>query len=303
MLTTKNANPTSLSSKDIRSWVLAARPKTWTASLAPVCIGNFLAGNVPFRFLPLVFALLLQIGSNFANDYFDFMKGADTKERQGPKRALLEGWISKKAMRWGMGIVFGLAFLCAIPLMQIAGIWALVATVVAIACAIFYTAGPKPLGYLGLGEVVVFAFFGPIAVLGTYYLQTLSWSALALAWSVPPGLLSAAILLANNLRDYPTDKKAGKHTIVVRFGLELGKKLWVAMMGLALAIPTWIVFTWNQSLWYALPSLLIFMAIPLMRQCIKAETPGAFIPLLPATSLLLLLYTLLFCSTHALPVH
>lgn len=299
MHSSKNGNPISLNSRDIRSWILASRPKTWTASIAPVCIGHFLTPDLPFQFLPLLFALLLQIGSNFANDYFDFVKGVDTPHRQGPKRALLEGWISKSEMRWAMILVFSLAFLCAIPLMQKVGILSLFFTLFAIACAIFYTAGPKPLAYLGLGEPTVFFFFGPVAVLGTHYLQTFSFDLPSIIWSLPPGLLASAILTANNLRDYPTDQQSGKNTLVVRFGLDFGKKLWIFCMYSALTIPCIATFLWNLPLWQLLPSTLLAIGAPLARQCRRAQTPTDFFPLLPQTSLLLLLYTILFCVAHA----
>ena len=215
----------------MQAWWLAIRPKTLPAATAPVLVGTahaFREGR--FAALPalaaLVGALLIQIVSNLANDYFDFKKGADTDERLGPPRVTQQGLISERGVLTGLALCILLAVLVGCYLVWIGG-WPIVAVGAAsLLCALAYTAGPYPLGYNGLGEVFVFGFFGPIAVAGTVYVQSLRWEPLAALAGVPIGLLCANILVVNNVRDFETDAKAGKRTLAVRFGREFGVRLY-----------------------------------------------------------------------------
>lgn len=304
MHSTKNGLPISDSSPSaLEKWFLAARPKTWIASLSPVCIGTALAGKESISWtiflLTALFSLAIQIGTNFANDYFDFIKGADTAERQGPKRAVQAGWISPASMRKATAIAFGTAFVLAVPLMAIAGLWSLFITAAAIAFGILYTGGPKPLGYVGLGEILVFIFFGPVAACGSYYLQTHTLHEAVLIGSLSPGLLSCSLLIANNLRDENTDRAANKRTLVVRFGRLFGSLEYMFTVVLALLAPLVLVIGY-QAPYNLLSAFCLFpVAFPLIKKAFTFQQPKELIGLLQGSSLLLFFYTLLFCLAYA----
>ena len=204
-------------------WLIASRPKTLPAATVPVIVGTAAAfkDNV-FQFGPalaaLLGALLIQIGANFANDVFDYKKGADTAERLGPTRVTQAGMLSPGQVYAGMVVVFGLATLIGVYLVLVAG-WAVILIgVFSILAALAYTGGPFPLGYNGLGDIFVFIFFGLVAVCGTYFVQAGTLGALAWWGALPVGFLATAILVVNNLRDVKTDRIAGKKTLAVRFG-------------------------------------------------------------------------------------
>ena len=250
-------NPSAIT--PFRAWVLASRPKTLPAASAPVIMGVAAAYfEGVFRLGPalaaLAVALLLQIGANIANDYFDFKKGADTDERVGPTRVTQAGLLPQQQVMTGMIVVFGLAALCGLYLVSQVGWPALVIGALAILSALAYTGGPYPLGYHGLGEVFVFIFFGLAAVAGTYYVQAGSVSALAIWASLPAGLLATAILAINNLRDRQTDLVSGKRTLAVRLGQKGAWRLYgvwlllaylcVAGAVLAQAAPAWVLASW-----------------------------------------------------------
>jgi 1,4-dihydroxy-2-naphthoate octaprenyltransferase len=232
-----------------KAWWLAIRPKTLPAAVGPVAVGTAVAAlEGGARWLPALAALLgavwIQIGTNLANDYFDFIKGADTAERLGPARATQQGWVSPRAMAWATAAAFGVAALFGAYLVAVGGwpiVWIGVASIVS---GVLYTGGPAPLGYLGLGDVFVFVFFGPVAVAGTTYVQTGGWSRTALLASVPLGLLSTAILVVNNLRDARTDVRAGKRTLVVRFGERFGRVEYASLVAGAFAVA---VVGWAMS--------------------------------------------------------
>ena len=216
----------------LRAWIEAARPKTLPASLSPVLVGTALAYREgSFRLMPallcLMVALLAQIASNFANDYFDFKKGADKEDRLGPERAVASGWITPKAMLRGTFIALGLACLSGCMLLFYSG-WELIPVGIAIAlCVLAYSAGPFPLAYNGLGDVCVLLFYGIIPVVFTYYVQAGSFTLLAFILSVAMGLLSVNILIVNNYRDYFQDKAVKKRTTVVLFGRRFGRWLYL----------------------------------------------------------------------------
>ena len=225
-----------------KSWVLASRPRTLPAATVPVIVGSAAAfADNRFSLLPasaaLAGALLIQIGANFANDVFDFKKGADTEERLGPTRTTQAGLITPKEMYWGMCAVFGLAIIVGLYLLAVGG-WPIVAIGVAsILSALAYTGGPYPLGYHGLGDVFVFVFFGLVAVCGTYYVESLRLAPVAWLAALPVGFLAVAILVVNNLRDISTDTKAGKRTLAVRLGRKGAEAEYALMLAAAYATP------------------------------------------------------------------
>jgi 1,4-dihydroxy-2-naphthoate polyprenyltransferase len=204
-------------------WWEAARPRTLPAAIAPVLAGSALAAR-DGAFVPaaaglcLGFALLIQIGTNFANDYFDHAKGADTAERLGPPRAVAAGWVSPALMWRVMGVTFAAAFAVGLGLLVYGGPWLLVVGLASIACGVAYTGGPYPLAYHGWGDVFVFIFFGLVAVTMTYFVQAGTITAGAWVLGAGIGALATTILVVNNYRDEPTDRHAGKRTTTVRFG-------------------------------------------------------------------------------------
>ncbi len=236
-------------------WVEASRPKTLTASASPVLLGCALAYyDGMFDIVPAVLCFLVaifaQIASNFANDYFDFKKGADREDRLGPERAVAQGWIAPKAMLVGTFVTLGVACLSGLLLICFAD-WRLIWVGIAIAvCVLAYSAGPYPLAYNGLGDICVLLFYGVIPVCFTYYIQTLSFSLLSFLLSVALGLLSVNILVVNNYRDYEQDKAACKRTTIVLFGRRFGRVFYifnecmafVLVLPLVLEAPRWILF-------------------------------------------------------------
>jgi 1,4-dihydroxy-2-naphthoate octaprenyltransferase len=234
-----------------RKWILAARPKTLPAAIVPVAIGGVMASAMDvFAFLPwvvcLVFALLIQIGTNFANDYYDFLKGADDERRIGPSRAVASGWISPEQMKWGMITTFTAAFVVGCSLILWGGWWLLLVGMLSILCGVAYTGGPYPLGYNGWGDVFVFIFFGWIATGFTYYVQSgtfafLTQSGFSTFWiwlaGAVPGALASNLLVVNNVRDEPLDREVGKRTLVVRFGRQFGLLEYGMMSAVALIVP------------------------------------------------------------------
>lgn len=213
----------------IQTWWLAIRPRTLPAAASGVAMGCALAWyDGSFQLLPalacVLIALLLQIGSNVANDVFDFERGADTAERLGPVRVTQAGFLTPTQVKRGMVVIFGLAAMLGLYLASLRGWTVIWLGAAAILSAVAYTGGPYPLGYHGLGDVFVFLFFGLAAVAGTYFVQVGSVSVIAWWMSVPVGLIVTAILVVNNLRDIDSDRKAGKHTLAVRLG-ERGAKI------------------------------------------------------------------------------
>jgi len=211
-----------------RVWLMAARPRTLGASIAPVIMGTAMAYadggfHAPTALATLLCAILIQIEANYANDYFDFLKGADTEARLGPTRATASGLVTPVQMRNATLIVLALAMLLGLYLALRGGWPILTIGALSVIFAALYTGGPYPLGYLGLGEVFVLIFFGPVAVGGTYYVQTLEWRLLPTLAGLAPGLISCAILAVNNLRDIDEDRKTGKHTLAARFGARFAR--------------------------------------------------------------------------------
>lgn len=247
------------------AWLEAARPKTLPASVSPVLVGSALAWREGmFRPVPallcLLVALLAQIASNFANDYFDFKKGADGEDRLGPERAVASGWITPRAMLQGTLLTLGLALAAGCGLLFYAG-WQLIGVGLAIGvCVLAYSAGPFPLAYNGLGDVCVLLFYGIVPVCFTYYVQTLSFSLLSFLLSLAVGLMSVNILVVNNYRDYAEDKAARKRTTIVLFGRRFGRWFYLANGLLAFLIVCPLLFAgslWKEGLMAALFALFI----------------------------------------------
>jgi len=269
-------------------WAEAARPKTLPAAVIPVLVGTALAAahrtaDYGKAVICLLFALLVQIGTNFANDYFDFVQGADTPERVGPRRAVAAGLIAPRTMLAATWLVLGIAFLVGLLLVREGGWILLPIGLVSILCAIAYTGGPLPLGYNGLGDVFVFVFFGLVAVDTTYYVQAGGLSPDATSCAAAIGLLAANILVANNYRDAETDARAGKKTLVVRFG----RKFAVWQYGLshlvALTCPAaLIIYGYHWPV--LLPLLLAPWATTLTHRLARSCDPAEQIALLGSTA-------------------
>jgi 1,4-dihydroxy-2-naphthoate octaprenyltransferase len=285
----------------VRIWVMAARIRTLPAAVAPVLVGTSLAlGAGHFKALAFVAALLgaifIQVGTNLSNDYSDARRGADTEDRLGPVRVTAGGLVPPRQVLVATYVTFGLAVLCGVYLVYVAG-WELIAVGAAsILAGVLYTGGPRPYGYEGLGEVFVFLFFGIVAVAGSYYVQTraLPWQAFVCA--VPVGLLASAILVVNNVRDVDTDRRAGKRTLAVRLGRERTRNLYAAMLALAfLCAPLpWLLGSmtaWLLLCWGALP-LAVSVARVVRTRVDGSSLNGA----LAKTGMLQLLFCLLFSA-------
>ena len=262
----------------LRLWLLAARPRTLPAAIAPVLVGTALAiADDELRPLAFVAALIgsvfIQIGTNLSNDYSDARRGADTEDRLGPVRVTAGGLMPPRRVLVGTYVAFGIAILAGLYLTAITGPELLLVGAASIAAGVLYTGGPRPYGYEGLGELFVFLFFGVVAVVGSYYVQAqeLPWEAFAL--SVPVGLLAAAILVVNNVRDADTDRRAGKRTLAVRLGHERARELFAAMLALSYAVVVAIPIAGGLSWWVALPLLSAPLALPLWRT-VAARTDG-----------------------------
>lgn len=281
----------------LRIWLAAARPRTLAAAVAPVLVGSALAwregafvGTAALSCL--TFALLIQIGTNFANDYYDYIQGADTAERVGPKRAVAAGWVSPAVMKRAMLAVFAAAFVTGLTLLPHGG-WPLLAVGVAsILCGIAYTGGPYPLGYHGLGDLFVFLFFGLVAVGATYFVQAGELTVNALVLGAGVGLLAANILVVNNYRDVETDAKAGKRTLVVRWGRAYARAQFAVSHLVALGVPFFLAARGTGGLTGAAVVVvgLSPVAVFQMWALARAKSPPELIALLGRTGQYVALY-------------
>ncbi|HEY0970953.1 MAG TPA: 1,4-dihydroxy-2-naphthoate polyprenyltransferase [Gemmatimonadales bacterium] len=283
----------------MRSWVLAARPHTLPAAVAPVLVGTAVGVHEggAFRALPfagaLLGALLIQVATNFANDYSDFHRGADTAERMGPTRVTQSGLLEAAQVRRAIVVTFGLAVLVGLYLAWVGG-WPIVAIGVAsIVCGLAYTGGPWPYGYHGLGDLFVFVFFGLVAVCGSAYLQSGGVGALAVAAAIPVGFLATNILVVNNLRDLPTDELAGKRTLAVLLGARAVRWEYVALAALAYLAPVLLVARGLAGRWALLPWLTLPLALPLVRRVLTGVAGRALNEVLARTGRLQLAYSVL----------
>jgi 1,4-dihydroxy-2-naphthoate octaprenyltransferase len=285
-------------------WWEAARPRTLPAALAPVAVGSGLAAHAGHfqpaaALLCLGFAGLVQVGTNYVNDYADHRRGADTAERVGPRRAVAAGLISPAAMRRAAFLTFALAFATGLGLVAWGGPWLLAIGVASILSGAAYTSGPYPLAYHGLGDLFVFLFFGLVAVGGTAFVQTGVWGWPAFWAGVPIGLLAANILVVNNYRDVETDAKAGKRTLVVRWGRRAARIQFALSAGVAFAVPVgfWLA---GYGAGVLLPCGLAPVAVIHGRRLAGATGPAELIALLGATGRLLAGFGILFAAGLAL---
>ncbi|MFH1842435.1 MAG: 1,4-dihydroxy-2-naphthoate polyprenyltransferase [bacterium] len=282
-------------------WLLAARPKTLPAGAVPVLVGGALAWetgvfHLPALLLALAGSLLIQIGTNFVNDLCDCLKNVDDAERIGPLRVTQAGLVTPGRMKRACFFVFGLALLCGGYLVYRGGVPILIVGVASILCGVLYTAGPRPIGYLGLGEIFVLIFYGPVAVCGTYYVITLDVPPVVLLASLSPGLLATAILAVNNLRDLDNDRRTGKRTLAVRFGRTFARGEYIALVVGALLLPLLLLRWGDGHPWLALTLFAMIPAIPLVRRVVTSTEGPVLNDALAATGRLLVLFGLLFCA-------
>jgi 1,4-dihydroxy-2-naphthoate octaprenyltransferase len=260
----------------LHSWILASRPKTLPAAFVPVLVGSALAVSVDMFYLPysivaLLCALLIQIGTNFTNDLYDYLRGADSKERKGPSRVLASGLISVKEMKIGSLIVFGSAFLLGLYLVYSAGLVVLWIGVISIFAGIIYTAGPFPLAYNGMGDIFVFIFFGIVGTMGTFYLHTQQFSFVSFLASLPVGALTTNILVVNNYRDIAEDKAAGKNTLAVVLGRSFSRWEFIILLFVSYAVSLILFLKYNFNFWIFLPYITIPFAIYLIRMLFELK--------------------------------
>ena len=260
----------------LNSWILASRPKTLPAAVVPVLVGSALAVSVGkfylmYSIVALLCALLIQIGTNFTNDLYDYLKGADSKQRKGPVRVLASGLISVREMKIGNIVVFGLSFIMGLYLVYSCGIIVLWIGIISIFAGIVYTAGPFPLAYNGLGDLFVFAFFGVVGTMGTFYLHTQEFSILSFLVSLPVGALTTNILIVNNYRDIEEDKAAGKNTLAVYLGKEFTRWEFIFLLLLSYAVSFILFLNYDYSLWIFLPYITIPYTILLISMLFKLK--------------------------------
>jgi 1,4-dihydroxy-2-naphthoate octaprenyltransferase len=254
----------------IRIWIMAARVRTLPAAVAPVLVGTALSATerdlrVGGFIAALIGAIFIQVGTNLSNDYSDARRGADTEDRLGPVRVTAGGLVPPRQVLVATYVSFGVAVLCGVYLVYLAGPVLLAIGAASILAGVLYTGGPRPYGYEGLGEVFVFLFFGIVAVTGSYYVQAeqVTWEAFVLA--VPVGLLASSILVVNNVRDLESDRRAGKRTLAVRLGRERARTLYGLMVyGAFVTAPApWVAGA--LSAWLLLPLVLLPVAVGLVR--------------------------------------
>jgi 1,4-dihydroxy-2-naphthoate octaprenyltransferase len=274
------------------------RPKTLAASICPVFIGSIFAWhhgglNWLTGVITLLSAALIQIGTNLANDYFDLKKGADTLDRLGPIRATQAGLISLKTTKIAFITMFAMAFICGLYLIAIGGLPIFIIGIISIALGILYTATPLALAYTGIADIVSLLFFGPIAVGGTYYLQTHTISHEILLYGLPIGLLATAILVVNNLRDVEEDRKSQKKTLIVRFGRKFGQWEYLLCILLSALIPWITTIIYGINFWGILTATIPIIALPQIKS-VFSDTGKTLNPTLEKTGRLLIIYTLIF---------
>jgi 1,4-dihydroxy-2-naphthoate octaprenyltransferase len=262
-----------------RLWIAASRPATLPASISPVLVGVSIAAHdhrvrIAAALLTLVVAMALQIGVNYANDYSDFRRGADTPARIGPIRAAASGLVAPRHVLYAALASFTVAACAGLAVALIAGPWLVAVGATCIAAAWFYTGGPRPYGYAGFGELFVFVFFGLVATCGTVYVNERHIPLLALFGGVAMGCFAVAVLLLNNIRDVESDAAAGKRTLAVRTGRAAARGLFFTMLGVAYAMPVVAVLTGRAAPLALLPLVTAPLTIvPLRNSAQRAGPP------------------------------
>ncbi|RDI70507.1 1,4-dihydroxy-2-naphthoate polyprenyltransferase [Halopelagius longus] len=304
-----------------KAWVMAARPQTLPAAAAPVVVGAGVAlHDGVFAALPALAAFLgaalIQIGTNFANDYYDAIQGADTEDREGFTRVTAGGLIDPAEVKRAMYLTFAAAVVVGTYLVYVGGVPILVIGLLSVASGIAYTGGPYPLGYHGLGDLFVFVFFGVVAVTGTYYVQAASVLAAPFPVGVPPNTLPLAavvaslpvaaistnILVVNNVRDKEEDATTGKRTLAVRFGYGFSRGEFLAMLAVAYLVPLWFLGRPDYGVTVLLPLLSLPYAASVARTVLSETTGDALNPALERTGKLLAMYAVLFAAGLAVRV-
>ncbi|MFC7199396.1 1,4-dihydroxy-2-naphthoate polyprenyltransferase [Halospeciosus flavus] len=301
-----------------KAWVMAARPQTLPAAAAPVLVGAGLAVHFGV-FAPLpalaafVGAALIQIGTNFANDYYDAIQGADTEEREGFTRVTQSGLIAAEEVKRAFVLTFALAAVVGLYLVYVGGLPILLVGVASLISGVAYTGGPYPLGYHGLGDLFVFVFFGVVAVTGTFFVQACAVLAAPLPFGIPPGTLPPAafvaslpvaaistdVLVVNNVRDLEEDRTTGKRTLAVRFGYGFSRVEYVGLLVLAYVTPVWF-YLQGYGLAVFLPLLTLPLAVRVARTVCTETSGEALNPALERTGKLLAAYAALFAVGLAL---
>jgi 1,4-dihydroxy-2-naphthoate octaprenyltransferase len=251
-------NDTQFVSGKLHSWILAARPKTLLAAIVPVVVGSALAISkdkfvLLYSIIALFCSVLIQVGTNFTNDLYDFLKGADNENRKGPLRVLSAGLLTVKEMKTGVAFIFSAAFILGLILVYEAGPVIFIIGILSIIAGIAYTAGPFPLSYNGLGDIFVFTFFGIAGTTGTYYIQLKEFSMVSLLTSIPVGALITDILVVNNYRDIEEDRVSGKKTLAVIFGKNFTRFQYIFLILTSFAIPAVLYFFFDFKYWIFLP--------------------------------------------------
>jgi len=303
-----------------QAWLMAARPQTLPAGAAPVVLGAALAipagvfAPVP-ALAALVGALLIQIGTNFANDYYDAVNGADTDDREGFTRVTAGGLIEARKVKYAMAAMYGLAVVVGLYLVYIGGVPILVVGLSSLVAGILYTGGPYPYGYYGLGDLFVFVYFGLVAVTGTYYVQAVTETAGAFPMGVPAGTitpsvvvaslgaagLSTAILVVNNIRDMETDRATGKRTLAVMLGYRWSRAEFVGLVALSYAAPVVLWLGYGYSVAVLAPLLTVPIAVTVGRTVCTRTEGSALNPARERVGQLLALYSLLFAAGLVIP--
>jgi 1,4-dihydroxy-2-naphthoate octaprenyltransferase len=291
--------------EQVRIWVAGARPRTLPAAIVPVLVGTAAAadgdlgvgrGIVLWRFVAaMVVAVAIQVGTNYANDYSDGVRGTDGPDRVGPVRLVGSGAASPAAVKRAAMLAFGVAAVAGLALALATTLWLVVVGAISFAAGWLYTGGPRPYGYLGLGEVFVFVFFGVVATVGSSYVQTGSLTWLAFGASIPVGLLATALLVVNNLRDLPTDAAAGKRTLAVRLGETRTRILYAVLMYLPFAVVPFVAGLGARLLAAVALAAVMAVRLPVQRVLEGARGP-ALIPVLGATGRVQLLFGVLFAA-------
>lgn len=256
--------------KKFNAFLLASRPKTLLAAVVPILIGTSVAVyydkyNFPAAIIALLCSILIQVGTNYVNDLYDFLKGTDTADRVGPTRALAAGLLTVNEMKAGIVAIFGLAFVLGLYLVMIGGWWILAVGIVSIIAGISYTAGPYPLAYNGLGDIFVFIFFGLVATIGSFYVQALEINELIILASIPVGALITNILVVNNYRDIEEDKQANKLTLSVKLGARFTRWQYIFSLAVSYLSIVYIYFFQKSNFMILLPFLSLPAAVRLVK--------------------------------------